>query len=70
MPAQNNLAPPPEPVLSMTGVLNFVVLPKFSATAVANGNTVEEPTIRIFEFLKKIQIGKISKLSNRKLCFL
>ena len=37
MPAQNSLRPPPEPVLSMTGVLNLVVLPKRSATTVANG---------------------------------
>ena len=44
-PSQNNLMPPPEPVDSTFGVLNFDPLPKRSATAVENGNTVEEPTI-------------------------
>ena len=34
-PAQNNFIPPPVPVLSITGVLNFPVLPKVSATTVA-----------------------------------
>ena len=34
-PAQNNFIPPPVPVLSITGVLNFPVLPNFSATTVA-----------------------------------
>ena len=46
-PEQNSLRPPPEPVLSTTGVLNPVDLPNCSATAVENGKTVEEPTIRI-----------------------
>jgi hypothetical protein len=36
-PAQNSLKPPPVPVLSMTGVLNFVVLPNCSATTVLKG---------------------------------
>jgi len=34
-------------VLSITGVLNFPVLPKVSATTVAYGYTVEDPTILI-----------------------
>ena len=34
-PAQNNFIPPPVPVLSITGVLNFPPLPNFSATTVA-----------------------------------
>ena len=46
-PAQNNFKPPPEPVLSITGVLKLVPFPNFSATTVANGNTVDEPTILI-----------------------
>ena len=36
------------PVDSTTGVLNLPALPKFSATAVVKGNTVEEPTIWIW----------------------
>ena len=46
-PAQNSLRPPPEPVLSTTGVLCPVVLPNSSATAVEKGKTVEDPTILI-----------------------
>ena len=46
-PAQKSLSPPPEPVLSTTGVLLSVVLPNSSATAVAKGKTVDEPTILI-----------------------
>ena len=38
--------PPPVPVASTTGVGNSVFAPKFSATAVVNGNTVEDPTMR------------------------
>ena len=34
-PAQNNFIPPPVPVLSITGVLNFPLFPNFSATTVA-----------------------------------
>ena len=40
--------PPPEPVLSTIGVLNFDVLPNCSATVVEKGKTVDEPTIRIW----------------------
>ena len=47
-PVQNNFRPPPEPVDSTTGVLNLVYLPNFSATTVAKGYTVEEPTMRIW----------------------
>ena len=47
IPVQNSLSPPPEPVASTIGVLNDVVLPNRSATAVENGNTVEDPTMRI-----------------------
>jgi hypothetical protein len=39
--------PPPEPVLSIIGVLNGVDLPNFSATIVANGYTVDDPTTLI-----------------------
>ena len=46
-PAQNRRKPPPEPVDSTTGVENWVLAPKLSATAVENGKTVEEPTMRI-----------------------
>jgi hypothetical protein len=46
-PEQNSLAPPPEPVDSIVGVLKVVVLPNFSATVVAKGYTVDEPTILI-----------------------
>ena len=48
MPAQNSLSPPPEPVLSTTGVLYPVMRPNSSATAAEKGNTVDEPTIRIW----------------------
>ena len=46
-PEQKSLMPPPEPVLSMTGVRKVEVFPNCSATAVANGKTVDEPTIRM-----------------------
>ncbi len=44
-PAQNSFRPPPEPVDSIFGVLKPVVLPNCSATTVANGYTVDEPTM-------------------------
>ena len=47
MPAQNNFMPPPVPVLSITGVLKLPFLPNCSATTVAYGYTVDEPTILI-----------------------
>ena len=47
-PLQNSFMPPPVPVNSTTGVLNLPALPKLSATAVVNGNTVDEPTIWIW----------------------
>ena len=37
IPWQNIFKPPPEPVLSTTGVLNLVKIPNFSATTVAKG---------------------------------
>ena len=43
-PEQKSLSPPPEPVDSIFGVAKSEVLPKRSATTVANGKTVEEPT--------------------------
>src|SRR5262245_37944742 len=46
-PAQKSLKPPPVPVDSTTGVLNLPTLPNCSATAVENGNTVLDPTMRI-----------------------
>jgi hypothetical protein len=39
------LSPPPDPVDSIFGVLNSVVFPNRSATTVAKGYTVEEPTM-------------------------
>ena len=45
-PAQNSFRPPPDPVASITGVLNLELLPNRSATTVANGYTVDEPTMR------------------------
>ena len=36
-PLQKSFSPPPEPVDSMTGVLNPLVLPNLSATTLANG---------------------------------
>jgi len=45
LPEQNNFKPPPEPVDSIFGVLNFVFLPNVSATTVAKGYTVDEPTM-------------------------
>ena len=47
-PEQNSFMPPPVPVDSTTGVLNWPPWPSFSATAVVNGNTVDEPTIWIW----------------------
>ena len=46
MPSQKIFIPPPVPVDSITGVLAPVALPNCSATAVVNGYTVEEPTMR------------------------
>jgi hypothetical protein len=46
-PAQNSFIPPPVPVDSTRGVLNSPLLANLSATAVANGKTVLEPTIWI-----------------------
>ena len=45
MPSQKSLSPPPDPVDSTLGVLNSVDFPKVSATTVAKGYTVEEPTM-------------------------
>ena len=36
-PAQKSFKPPPDPVDSITGVLNPLVFPNLSATTVANG---------------------------------
>jgi hypothetical protein len=47
IPLQNNFKPPPEPVDSTFGALNLLALPKRSATTVANGYTVEDPTMLI-----------------------
>ena len=47
-PLQNSFMPPPVPVLSTTGVFIPVFCPNCSATAVENGKTVEDPTIRIW----------------------
>jgi hypothetical protein len=47
MPPQNIFIPPPVPVLSITGVLKPEPCPNLSATIVANGYTVELPTIEI-----------------------
>jgi len=48
MPEQNNLNPPPVPVDSIIGVLNFPPWPNCSAAAEAKGYTVDEPTARIW----------------------
>jgi len=40
--------PPPEPVLSIFGVFIPVSLPKFSATTVEKGYTVDDPTTLIW----------------------
>ena len=37
IPLQKSFRPPPDPVDSMTGVLNLVDLPNLSATTVAKG---------------------------------
>ena len=37
IPAQKSFNPPPDPVLSTTGVLNDVLFPNFSATVVEKG---------------------------------
>ena len=64
-PAQNSLSPPPEPVLSTTGVLFSVVLPNSSATAVAKGNTVEEPTILIWSRASAALVSATDAVSAR-----
>jgi phospholipase C len=46
-PPQKSLNPPPVPVDSIFGVLKEPALPNRSATTVANGYTVEEPTMLI-----------------------
>ena len=46
-PEQNSFMPPPVPVDSTLGVLNLPERPKFSATAVENGKTVEDPTMEM-----------------------
>ncbi len=47
-PAQKSLRPPPDPVDSIIGALKpLSALPNSSATTVAKGYTVEEPTIFI-----------------------
>ena len=43
-PSQKSLMPPPEPVDSTFGVLNFDPFPNRSATVVENGKTVDDPT--------------------------
>src|SRR5687767_7351106 len=43
-PLQNSLMPPPVPVLSTLGVLNWPARPNCSATVVVKGYTVDEPT--------------------------
>ncbi len=45
-PEQKSCMPPPVPVDSTTGVGKSVRAPKLSATAVENGKTVDEPTMR------------------------
>src|SRR5690606_19801108 len=48
-PLQNSLRPPEEPPDSTTGVLKLdTVSPKFSATILAYGSTVDEPAIWIW----------------------
>ena len=47
IPEQNNFAPPPVPVDSITGALKSVFFANLSATIVEKGNTVDEPTIDI-----------------------
>ena len=44
-PLQKSLMPPPVPVLSTLGVLNWPWRPNCSATVVVNGYTVDEPTM-------------------------
>ena len=48
MPLQNSFMPPPVPVDSITGVLKPLDWPNFSATMVAKGYTVDDPTIEIW----------------------
>ena len=44
-PPQKSFMPPPVPVDSILGVLNPPMFPKCSATVVAKGYTVDEPTM-------------------------
>jgi hypothetical protein len=46
-PSQNSLMPEPEPLASTIGVGKLELAPNCSATVVENGNTVEDPTMRI-----------------------
>ena len=60
MPAQNSFKPPPEPVDSTTGVLKSVFLPKRSETAVANGKTVEDPTMLIWSRANDVELKAVA----------
>src|SRR3546814_19812997 len=65
-PAQNSLKPPPVPVDSTTGVLKLPVLPNCSATAVENGNTVLEPTMRIWSRASAAEAAKASEAGSEE----
>ena len=64
IPAQKSLRPPPDPVDSMTGALKSVFFANLSATIVANGNTVEDPTIDIwFPSLAVVEVISVRAVS-------
>ena len=64
IPAQNNFIPPPEPVDSITGVLFPEPRPYSSATTVAKGNTVDDPTIEIVSRASTLPVGSRYKPLN------
>ena len=64
IPAQNNFIPPPEPVDSITGVLFPEPRPYSSATTVAKGNTVDDPTIEIVSRASALPVGSRNRTLN------
>ena len=73
LPAQNSLSPPPEPVDSMIGALKpLSALPNSSATTVAKGYTVEDPTILMVSLASALpnRLKETSKNNGDKIFFM
>src|SRR6056300_1474944 len=71
-PLQNNFIPPPVPVASILGVGMPVLFPKVSATTVAKGNTVEDPTISILSLAltDNEYVDKVARAIEARIAFL